>query len=191
MSDEFDKLLKTSGFQLSEARKGAVDWIRDKISQLRNTNRRTDQTNIFQKNALPEIGGMYLFSYDPKHKNTLPFWDSHPLVIPIEYYADGFLGINLHYLPPNARIALLQELSKVTNNDKFDRSTRMNISYRYLKGMSVQLSGDNGVLKRYLFSHARSSFHQVSAAEWGQAAMLPIQRWVQNSNVKLRKSPPY
>ena len=45
-------------------------------------------------------GGMFLFFYNPKLKDKLPYYDRFPLVIPLERYADGFLGINLHYLPP-------------------------------------------------------------------------------------------
>lgn len=188
--DLFQQILKATGVQLTEARRSAIDWIKDKIKQLRG-DRRRPQNKVFQKSGIPEIGSMYLFEYDPKHKDKLPFWDTYPLVIPIHYYNDGFLGINLHYLPPNARIALLRELFKYTNNDKFDRTTRINVSYGILKRFSVQLSGDNGILKRYLYGHVRSSFNQVAPGEWIQAASLPLQRWQQNSSPRLRKSPPY
>jgi hypothetical protein len=188
--DMFQQILKASSIQLTEARRSAIDWIKDKIKNLRG-DRRRPQSKVFQKSGLPEIGGMYLFEYDPKHKDKLPFWDTYPLVIPIHYYNDGFLGINLHYLPPNARIALLQELFQYTNNDKFDRTTRINVSYNMLKRFSVQLSGDNGILKRYLFGHVRSGFNQVAPGEWIQAASLPLQRWQQNSSPKLRKPTPY
>lgn len=188
--DEFDQLLKSTNLQLTEARKSAVGWIKDKIKELRG-DRRVPQSKLFQKNSIPEIGGMYLFNYDPKHKNKLPYWDAYPLVIPIEYYQDGFLGINLHYLPERTRLQLLKQLALNTNNDKYDKTTRMNISYRMLKTMSYTISGQDGILKRYLFSHARSTFHQVAPSEWNQAAMLPLQRWVQNSSPKLRKPPPY
>lgn len=188
--DQFQQILKASSIQLNEARKSAIDWIKNKIKELRG-NRRNPQPRIFQKSSFPEIGAMYLFEYDPKHKDKLPFWDTYPLVIPIHYYNDGFLGINLHYLPPNARISLLQELFLHTNNDKFDKTTRINISYRLLKNFSVRLSGDNGIVKRYLYSHVRSSFNNVAPGEWIQAASLPLQRWEQNRSPKLRKSPPY
>lgn len=188
--DLFQQILKATSTQLAEARRSAIDWIKDKIRSLRG-DRRRPQNKIFQKSGLPEIGSMYLFEYDPKHKDKLPFWDTYPLVVPIHYYNDGFLGINLHYLPPNARIALLQELFRYTNNDKFDRTTRINVSYNMLKRFSVRLSGDNGILKRYLYGHVRSSFNQVAPEEWIQAASLPLQRWQQNSSPRLRKPPPY
>lgn len=186
-NDEFQQILKASNLELMEQRRSAMDWIRDLINKLRNPSRRVSQLKPIQKSARPEIGKMYLYSYDPKHKDTLPIYDMFPLVIPIDYYSDGFLGLNLHYLPEQARIVLLRELVKVANNDKFDRTTKINISYRILKKMSLNLTGANGTcIKRYLYGHVRSGFQQVDASEWSKAALLPLAKWVVNKNPKLR-----
>ena len=40
----------------------------------------------------PELGMMYSFKYDPKHKKTLPYYDTFPLIFPVEQYNDGILG---------------------------------------------------------------------------------------------------
>ena len=45
-----------------------------------------------------------------KHKETLPFYDSFPLVIIIGKAKGGFLGMNLHYLPPTLRAKFLDAL---------------------------------------------------------------------------------
>ena len=63
------------------------------------------------------LGRMYFFVYNPKHKATLPYYDMFPLVLPVERYSDGFLGINFHYLAPKDRAFLLDEI-KVFLNDK-------------------------------------------------------------------------
>ena len=55
----------------------------------------------------PVIGQLYLFQYDAKWKDILPYWDMWPLIFPFDYAKNGFYGINLHYLPPNARIDLI------------------------------------------------------------------------------------
>ena len=44
------------------------------------------------------IGRLNMFLYDPKYKDKLPYYDVFPLVLPIQRYSDGFLGINFHYL---------------------------------------------------------------------------------------------
>jgi len=59
----------------------------------------------------PFIGGLMFFIYDPKTKDKLPYWDRFPLVIPINLYPDGFLGLNLHYLPYYQRQLLLATLA--------------------------------------------------------------------------------
>lgn len=188
--DEFFQLLKNTGKDLSEGAKDAINWLRDRITDVSKKLKR-DQNNIFTKDASPEIGQMYLFAYDPKYKNVLPFYDAYPLVFPIEFYGDGFLGINLHYLPPLARASLLSKLKSLSSNNKYDDSTKLVISYEILRAHSTQFKGFENCVKRYLFAHVRSSFHQVSPYDWDKAVLLPLQRWQVNPNRKYAKSPPY
>ena len=73
---------------------------------------------------------MFMFIYDPKHKDTLPFYDTFPLVFPIEIYSDSFLGINLHYLPPVLRAKLMDALYTTANNNKYNEYKLINISIK-------------------------------------------------------------
>jgi hypothetical protein len=182
----FQDLLNKSSYELQEQRKSAINWIRDLILKLKTATTRNPQAKSFQKVGFPELGRMYLYSYDPKYKHILPYYDAFPLVIPIEYYANGFLGINLHYLPETMRIALLQELSKITNNNKFDKTTKINVTYRMLKQMSTRFDGIDGCIKRYLYSHVKSKFQLVAPSEWSKVAVLPLQRWIYNSSKRKR-----
>lgn len=189
-NEDFVQLLKSSGREISESAKQAINWFKDKtLDVTRKLNR--NQNNIFTKDAIPEIGQMYMFVYDPKYKNTLPFYDRYPLVFPIEFYGSGFLGINLHYLPPLARASLLSNLKKLANNDKYDDNSKLVISYELLKAHAIQFNGVENCIKRYLFSHVRSSFHQVSPMDWDKAVLLPLQRWQINPNRKFSRNPPY
>jgi hypothetical protein len=188
--DEFFQLLKSTGRELASSAKTAIDWFKDKASDVSKKLSR-NQNNVFTKDAFPEIGQMYMFAYDPKYKNILPYYDAYPLVFPIEFYSDGFLGINLHYLPPLARAKLLTNLKDLANNDKYDNSTKLAISYNVLKAHSIQFNGFENCIKRYLFAHVRSSFHQVSPYDWDKAVLLPLQRWQINPNRKYARKPPY
>jgi hypothetical protein len=188
--DEFIQILKGSARELAESAKGAVNWFKDKVTQIAKKIK-GDPNKVFTKDSTPEIGQMYMFLYDPKYKDTLPFYDMYPLVFPIEFYGDGFLGINLHYLPPLARAALLSNLKKLANNNKYDDTTKLNISYEMLRAHAVQFRGFENCIKRYLFAHVRSSFHQVSSSDWDKAVLLPLQRWKVNPNRKYAQQPPY
>ena len=77
----------------------------------------------------PFFGRLNMFIYDPKLKKTLPYYDTFPLVLPLEDYNDGFLGLNFHYLPIPLRMKLLDRVVDFSNNTKFDKSTRLNVSY--------------------------------------------------------------
>ena len=154
----------------------AREWLRYKVKSLSPT----PQSLMRDRERLRDnsfIGRMYFYFYDPKHKNTLPYYDRFPLVIPIERYSDGFLGLNLHYIHPKQRIILLDKLSNVATNNRFDDKTKLRISYEYLAAASKAFEA-TPCIKRYLFSHIDSRFLEISAEEWDIAVMLPVESFV-------------
>jgi hypothetical protein len=164
----------------------AITWYKSKIGDLAN------KKIEFKKESFPQIGKMYLFTYDAKHKDKLPFFDMFPLVFPIEYYSDGFLGLNLHYLPMYARAGLIDSLSVLATDDKYTDNTKLNISYGVLKSAADSFGDYNSCVKRYLFGHVRSSFSYISPNDWTKAAALPLQKWRINPDMRYRTaSPPY
>jgi hypothetical protein len=143
--------------------------------------RRNIVNNQDRTRGITVIGKMYFFYYDPKHKKTLPLYDKFPLVFPIERYADGFLGINLHYLSIGERSALLSKLQTYRSNNKMNETTKLRLSYDLLQSTRSLASATRPCIKRYLFSHVRSPFVEVTANEWDMAAQLPVAVWIQNS----------
>jgi hypothetical protein len=154
----------------------ARDWLRKKVNDLRPSpaSIMRDKERLREKSF---VGRMYFYLYDPKHKDTLPYYDRFPLVIPIERYSDGFLGLNLHYIHPKQRIILLDKLSEVATNSKFDETTRLKISYDFLKRAS-KIFEAQPCIKRYLFNHIESRFLEITADEWDIAALLPAENFV-------------
>lgn len=126
------------------------------------------------------IGKMFMFLYDPKYKKTLPYYDKFPLIIPIDIYEDGFLGLNLHYLPPKYRIVLMDKLIEYTNNDKFDKTTKFKLTYTLLKHAS-KMKEIEPCIKRYLQSHVASRFVPIDAQDWEIAVLLPVERFAKAS----------
>lgn len=123
------------------------------------------------------IGKMILFKYDPKTKATLPYWDMFPLGFPIDILNDGYLMLNLHYLPPLYRAKLMDSLYNLTvNKNQMDARTRLNITYKVLKESS-KYQGYKPCLKRYLYRQVQSQWTVIKPAEWDAAMMLPLQRF--------------
>ena len=112
------------------------------------------------------LGSMFLYEYDPKHKQKLPVWDEYPLVIPIDIYNDGFLAINFHFLEIKDRIKLLSLLAK-------------NPSYQLIKSVSKYIDCSNAI-KRYLVDHITSKLVIVKKDDMDKAILLPIARFHTN-----------
>jgi hypothetical protein len=121
-------------------------------------------------------GDMYLFYYDPKHKDTLPYFDRFPLVIPFRKVKGGFYGLNFHYLPPLLRVKLLDRLMVFSNTKGISESTRLKFKYQLLAG-SARFGWAQPCVKMYLNDHVRSRFAKIEPEHWVTAMMLPVERF--------------
>lgn len=159
--------------------KEAWQWYKKNIKRSRRYDRATllkDRDRITPKKF---IGRMYFFAYDAKLKETLPIWDVFPLVIPVDFDGQGFLGMNLHYLPPNQRILLLHRLKALLNNDKYDDTTRFRITYELLTALP-KFDVYKKTLHRYLYSHIESKIVMIHPDEWETAVYLPLEKFRTN-----------
>lgn len=173
--DRLQKELQKQNLAMSSSK--ARQWIKNKVKDLSGLNQNTLMRDNKRKQSTFDLGGMYFFVYNPKLKDNLPFYDLFPLVIPIETYSDGFLGLNLHYLAPTPRAKLLDALSEFTTNKKYDEKTRIAASYQMLKGLS-STEYFKPCLKRYLSQHVRSKFLRIDANEWDIAIFLPVESFI-------------
>ena len=122
-------------------------------------------------------GNLYMFFYDPKTKESLPYYDRFPLVFPYEKTADGFMGLNMHYLPYALRVRLLDKLLQFRTNTRMDETTRLKYSWAMIGGVT-KFKPAQACIKRYLFNHVQSSFKQVMPQDWATAMMLPVEVFV-------------
>lgn len=83
----------------------------------------------FEKNIsmVLEIGKMYTFMYDAKYKNELEFWDymPHSICIGHQLTQSGelrFLCINISYIPPKYRYAILDKIVKIFNTSVINKN---------------------------------------------------------------------
>ena len=121
-------------------------------------------------------GGMYMYYYDPKTKDKLPYYDRFPLVLVVEFLSDGFYGLNLHYLPPSMRKALLTKLLTLANNRLYNDTTRLIMSYQLSAG-TRRYKEFAPTFKRYLYSHVQTKFVPIDIREWDLAINLPTAKF--------------
>lgn len=122
------------------------------------------------------IGRMCMFFYDPKWANELPYYDRFPLIMPVEMYKDGFLGINFHYLPPMQRAKLLDTLIGIYGDQYMNEKKKMIMSYSILKSY-VRSRLYVPCVKRYLYSHLKSRLYLIDPSDWQIAILLPTERF--------------
>jgi hypothetical protein len=159
----------------------ASTWLRSRAAEEKTTDpSRLIKLNSDRGRTAVLTGQMYLFNYDAKHKDTLPYYDRYPLIFPFKKVKDGFLGLNLHYLPYPYRAILMDNLYPLLNNDKMNETTRLRISYSILDRTS-KLKYFAPCVKHYLNKHIKSRFIYISPDEWNIALFLPLQRF--NTNV--------
>lgn len=149
-------------------------WYRHQVNQLGNL-RRGVSTALKDGGDHFTPGGMYLFRYDPKHKDTLPYYDTLPLVLPFSPAPGGFLGINLHYLPYGLRFKLMGALLDLVI-DIDDPKSRAQVSWQILNASS-KYHGVSVCVKHYLTAHVRSPFLEIPNDQWLAAAMMPIEQF--------------
>lgn len=169
-----------------------IKWFTDKINLLgkkisqfkKNDNlEKINSTNVQNYRTVrgfnaDSIGKLYLYVYDPKHKDVLPKYDTFPLIILVDLNQKGFVGLNLHYLPALQRLNILNKL--LENNKEINEKTRIRLNYGMLKSASF-LSPLKECYKNYLFDHVKSGFLEVPVEEWAKVVLLPIENFKHNT----------
>lgn len=129
------------------------------------------------------LGRIIMFFYDPKHKDTLPYYDRFPLVIPIQFMEGGFLGLNLHYLPQAHRARLMDALYANIYMDKYiNERKQIQISYTILQN-AIKTNLYKPCIKHYLNGHVRSKFYIVKPEDWQIVTFLPTERFEKQNKV--------
>jgi hypothetical protein len=168
----------------------SLAWFKKLIQDFQGNSGFLKQQKIAKIVAHPMVGRLNHFWYDPKLKATLPYYDRFPLVIPLNYYPDGFLGLNLHYLPPDARLSFFEdiapgELAKARLKAAraslgWSTKTKVKIDYPTLKH-TPYMSPYSVCIKRYLYGHMKSPFLDIEPTYWEELIMLPTQKFVKGS----------
>ena len=165
----------------------SVNWYRERIKDLGSAPfkpaKLMSNEELLVRRIIP--GQLYLYYYDPKTKDSLPYYDTFPLVYPYKRVEGGFMAYNLHYLPPILRFKVMGTL---LNIQTYGTREEKRIAYSY--GVLNANEADKyyaPCIRRYLTSHVRSNFLKVPYEDWLSAALLPTERFVKASSAKVWK----
>ncbi len=162
----------------------AQDWFRQTVRRLFGERairgreelvQAEDATTRTPKN-IQRTGRMFMFVYDPKLKKTLPFYDRFPMIFVLELRNDGFLGLNLHYLPIKLRAMLFNQLTVLLNTKNLNENTRLRISYQIIKN-ATKFHHALPLIREYKAKYIRSRMLEVHPRDWEIALFLPAEQF--------------
>ena len=151
----FDTIRNTAG-----DRDLSINWYKKKVADLSNRISAARLMRDGKTKKAPSYNKLHFFRYDPKLKQFLKYYDTFPLVMPIQSAPGGFLGINFHYLPIPLRMRLLETLDR--RGFKGDYSKLKNI--REVKPC----------IKHYLRRQFVSGFLELEEDDYAPAIFMPV-----------------
>lgn len=187
MAIVFDEILTKGvrGGQIPARTQSARNWFRDTARAISRINeRQLMRGDTSRLQTRPIVGNMYMFYYDPKYKEELPYYDRFPLIYPYKRVPGGFMGINMHYLPLQLRAKLMDGLYDYVNNTRYDESTKLKMSYNVLSN-AARLRYFEPCVKHYLSDHVVSKFLYIYPSEWDIALFLPTERFTKKSKTQV------
>jgi hypothetical protein len=186
MADLFDTLQAGAQRAGVKARtKNSQKWFQKKVQELTIPNRKA----LLKDDALERTGrnirgNMYMYFYDPKHKETLPYYDRFPLTIMIDAAPGGFYGLNLHYLNYPVRARFLDELMNLAPNNVKDTTRLVKLRYDLLQSVR-KYKEFKPCFKHYLGKHVVSQFSRVPMTDWEIAIFLPVEQFKKKSKTSI------
>lgn len=188
MSNDLLNVFEKHKFDIEAAKKSQT-WFRQQITLLKSEKLLPQRvyTHAGSQAGRIQVGSLYMFFYDPKLKNELPYYDKFPLVFPFSKTPDGFIGLNLHYLNPRLRVKLLDKLMKFKTTKGITENTRLRYNYDMLKGVSMFPFAQHCV-KRYLKTHIITQIKLIPPEDWVTAMMLPVESFSKATANKVWKN---
>lgn len=159
----------------------SMDWMKN-ASQSMSQNLVKEYASRIEK--VSRWGHIYQFVYDAKTKSKLKYYDSFPLSIVIEKYRNGFLGINLHYLPTAMRFLFMNQLWEYVsseNMNSLDEDTRFILRYKMLASIAGK-KYYKPCLKRYLYTQMKTPMYHIPADKWTFAMVLPSAKFFDSND---------
>lgn len=173
----------------------ARQWLMKKGANMKQSTAEGIRNNLLNGDPLGKAprrfpGHVFLYQYDAKHADTLPYWDKYPLIIHMGPWVDssgfakGWAGLNLHYLPPSLRAKLFDALLTLISDKTMTDDTKFKLSWRILKN-STKYELFKPCYKHYLWNHRKSPMVHIPAYEWEKILFLPLASWQNSSSTQV------
>ena len=166
--------------------KASQEWFKKNVTNLQVSRESLLKDSALDRTSQNIRGNMYMYFYDPKHKETLPYYDRFPLTIMIDGAPGGFYGLNLHYLNYNTRARFLDELMALGPEKSTESSRLTKIRYNLLTGVR-KFKEFKPCFKHYLGKHVKSQFSRVPMTDWEIAIFLPTEQFVRKAKSSVWK----
>jgi hypothetical protein len=162
-----------------------AEYSQDELTKWINQKAKEQVASVVQKRLLhsaraatPVMGNLYFYKYDPKHKAKLLIYDKYPMAFPIKMYGDGFLGLNMHYLPTGQRknfVKSIMEYRETSDTPKPEVNAEL---FRELESTKRIYDVMPQAVHRYLYKQVKSKFITILPEEYEKAVQLKIDEWV-------------
>jgi hypothetical protein len=185
ITDVFEK----NKYNLVESAKKSRAWFDQEVIKLtkqRVTPKKILAGDVTELKTRIVPGSLYLYMYDPKYKDELPYYDRFPLVLPYDTVPGGFIGLNLHYIPYHLRMQLLNRLMQFATNQKMSETTRIKYSWATVQS-AARFNAAKPCIKQYLTNHVVSPFRKIHPENWATAMMLPVEQFVGENKITVWK----
>jgi len=172
--------MQGTGLQLGDDR--TTRWLATNLSKIKTTMQQKNFIDhgktVVKKQLTP--GKMVFYGYSPKTKDELMFWDEFPITIILHQQKDGFLGLNLHYLPPSSRADFLNKLLKYVSDPNWIAHNNTSVEFRVTYGLlknTAKLKAFRPCIKRYYYKHIMTKVAFIAPQEWKTVPFFPLDKF--------------
>lgn len=173
MASLFSDIVQRRPEEIENLTIDSLEWFRGNVRDIKRAPEKfmKENQNFVQRF---ELGKMYMYMYEAKGKDKLPYYDYFPLTICVKRYPTGFMGVNLHYLAPRYRALLMDGLYEFFDDRGEDY--RFRVRYPALRSIS-RLRWAKPCIKQYQYAHLDSRIVEVQPEHMDMVVMLPMQRF--------------
>ena len=178
LKEKFEEFRREKGADVMS--KEALNWFYNYTNKFATGARfeKTVSSGTYAKKLIP--GKFYLYKYDPKTKEQMPYYDAMPLVLITKVMPDGWYGINFHYMPPAVRLKIMEGFYDTLNNTSLTDNVKIKGNWRRAVSVAKAASAHHYLkhsIKRYLSSHLASPLVELDPKYWAMAIFLPLSRF--------------